>query len=158
MMLCRCLFLCQCFNESNFFLFVGGAVLAEYFVKPLGRFGTVGDGFIPGVFCVGFAFHQAPVNGTYALFLQKGHDVAEEAVVPAGHVFRTDHGSVVLFQSVNSLLVIDFIAVIVVGDDVGISQLKFVEIRQSVVPDTGRYRLRRVDFPCPLEHILQEGQ
>lgn len=102
----------------------------KYFVKPQFRFRTIGNRLIPGIFGVRFSGNQTPVDGANILFFQYRHDVGKQAVVSAGHVFAAEQWTVVAFQGINSSLMFFRIIVVVVGNDIRIFDLKFIQVTQ----------------------------
>ena len=96
-------------------------------LEPYFRFFAIRHRCVPCVDGVGLARHETPVDGGHVTALEQWQDVLETTAAGAYHVFRANQGAVIARQCVEGLLVGGGVLIIMIGDDVRMSQLEMIQ-------------------------------
>ena len=111
----------------------------------------------PRINGVGFSSYQTPVDAAHVIVLEYREIGVDQASLGAGHPFGADHGSVVDFELINSVLQGLWFPVMMEGDHIRVRYLKLVEwfVARGGIPYAHTQGLRWVDFPRPVEGGLK---
>ena len=152
--------MCQLLYEFHFLGDIRRAIGTQNIVELNIMFAAVGVWVIPGIACVSFAGDQSPVDSYHTVTFEQWHDGAEETAPGACHIFGASQRTTKGLKLLDLLLMADGTVVIMIRDDVGITQLKVVEWLEiiSITPNAGCQRLLGVALAGPNEHIAQQRQ
>ncbi len=134
----------QTLNELNFLLIIWGPVFSENIVEPDFGFRTIGHWSIPSIDGIGFAGNQAPIISSNIFAFQNRHNVFKQAVTRACHIFRTNKRLLSKqAKCIDIPFMVDRIAIIVIGNDVGIFDLIIAKFFKS-------------QFQMPAERVVMD--
>ena len=130
-------------------------ILTIYIVEPQWGFLRLWHRFVPRKDSIGLATNKAPVDSRHVVLLEEREDGLEIASIATCHILGADHRAVILTERVDTLAMDVGVAIVVVGDDIGVSQLEVVEFGTLHKPYAYSERLAHLAFACPSEDIAQ---
>lgn len=130
-------------------------ILAEDIVEPERWLLHLRHRLVPRKDGIGLATDKAPVDSRHVVLLEEGEDGLEIAAIAACHILGADHRAVILAERVDTLAMDIGVAIVVVGDDIGVCQLEVVEFGTLHKPYAYGERLADLTFACPSEDIAQ---
>ena len=106
-------------------------------MKPKIRLTAIMHRHIPCIDCIRFTAYESPIDSADIFLLQHRHDELEKTAIGARHILSTDQWPSEFLQRIDGLAVRVDIFIIVIGDDVGVLELKFVQVLEirAIVPN-----------------------